>query len=106
MNDSNDGHYEVFWPRGARQMKRKKLAPRPDTLNGKTIAQLWDYLFRGDEICALLEEGLQARYPGVRFVSWKTFGNIHGGNEREIVNALPARMRELGVDAVITGVAA
>ena len=75
-------------------------------LNGKTVAQLWDFLFRGDEVFTLLEEGLRARYPGVRFVGWKEFGNTHGSNEREVVKALPARLRELGADAVISGMAA
>lgn len=104
--NSNDGHYDVYWPRGARQVKRKSLAPRPASLEGKTVAQLWDFLFRGDEVHALLEEGLKARFPGVRFVSWQKFGNTHGSNEREVVNALPARLRELGADAVISGIAA
>ena len=48
--ESNDGYYEVMWPRSPRQMKIRALAKRPDTLEGKTIAQLWDYMFRGDKI--------------------------------------------------------
>ena len=106
MSTSNDGHYEVYWPRGARRVTRKTLAPRPGTLEGKTVAQLWDFLFRGDAVFELLEEGLKARYPGVRFVSWKTFGNTHGSDEREVIRKLPVRLKELGVDAVISGVAA
>jgi hypothetical protein len=39
----------------------------------------------------------------VRFVSWREFGNTHGSEEREVVAALPKRLRELGVDAVISG---
>jgi len=106
MNAGNDGYYEVYWPRSTRQVKRKSLAARLSTLEGKTVAQLWDFLFRGDEIFALIEEGLRSRYPGVRFVSWKEFGNTHGGDEHAVVKALPARMRALGIDAVISGVAA
>ena len=105
-NPNHDGRYEVFWPRGARQVKRKALAPRPATLEGKTVAQLWDFLFRGDEVFELLEEGLRTRFPGVRFVSWREFGNTHGSNEREVVDALPSRLRALRVDAVISGMAA
>ncbi|MBI3069463.1 MAG: hypothetical protein HYY79_11465, partial [Betaproteobacteria bacterium] len=63
----NDGYYEVFWPRTPRQVGVKPLAPRLATLEGRTVAQLWDYMFRGDEVFALLEEGIQARFPGVRF---------------------------------------
>lgn len=101
----NDGDFEVVWPRSTRQMKQRALAKRLDTLEGKTVAQLWDYLFKGDQVFALLEEGLRARYPGIRFVSWKVFGSTHGGEEKEALAALPQRFRELGVDAVISGMA-
>ncbi len=100
---SNDGHYEVLWPRSPRQMKKKTLARRLDTLNGKTIAQLWDFIFSGDKVFAALEEGIRARYPGVRFVSWREFGNTHGADERKILAELPQRLKDLGVDAAISG---
>jgi len=101
----SDGYYEVLWPRGSRQVKRKALAPRLSSLDGKTVAQLWDFIFRGNEVFDALEEGLKARYPDIRFVSWREFGNTHGSDERQVVAALPQRMRELGVDAVISGMA-
>jgi hypothetical protein len=104
-NTSNDGYYEVFWPRAPRQTPLKPLAPRLDTLEGKTVAQLWDFLFRGDEVFALLEEGFKVRFPGARFVSWREFGSTHGHDEREALAQLPKRFRELGVDAVISGMA-
>lgn len=102
-SNTNDGSYEVLWPRTPRQAKRKTLAPRLTTLEGKTIAQLWDYVFRGDEVFEFLEEGLTARFPGVRFVSWRDFGSTHGSDEHEVLAKLPQRLREMGVDAVISG---
>jgi hypothetical protein len=101
----SDGYYEVFWPRAERQQKRKALAPRLTSLEGKTVAQLWDFVFRGDEIFETLEEAMKARYPGIRFVSWREFGNTHGRDERQVVAALPERLKALGVDAVISGMA-
>jgi hypothetical protein len=95
--------YEALWPRSPRQVGVKPLARRLDTLEGKTVAQLWDYVFRGDEVFPLLEEGLKQRFPGVRFVSWKEFGSTHGSEEREVLASLPRRFKELGVDAVISG---
>jgi hypothetical protein len=103
MAGSNDGYYEALWPRSARQVQLKPLAQRLDTLDGKTIAQLWDYVFRGDEVYALLEEGLRQRYPNIRWVSYKEFGNTHGGDEREVVASIPRRFQELGIDAAISG---
>lgn len=95
--------YEVLWPRSPRQVGVKPLARRLETLNGKTIAQLWDYVFRGNEVFALLEEGLKQRYPDVRFVSWREFGNTHGADEREVLASLPRKFKQLGVDAAVSG---
>ncbi|HUP95625.1 MAG TPA: hypothetical protein VM164_11995 [Burkholderiales bacterium] len=104
MTKSNsDGYYEALWPRSPRQMQLKPLAKRLDTLEGKTIAQMWDYVFRGDEVFALLEEGLKKRYPNIRWVSYKEIGNTHGGEEREIVASIPRKFKELKVDAAISG---
>jgi hypothetical protein len=87
-------------------VKGKRLAARPASLDGKTVAQLWDYLFRGDEAFAILEEGLRERFPGIRFVSWRELGNTHGSDERAVIAALPQRLKELKVDAVISAMAA
>ncbi len=65
------------------------------------MAFLWDYIFRGDVIFGLLEEGLSARYPGMRFISHTEFGNIHAGTEKEILAALPQKLKDLKVDAVV-----
>ena len=63
---NNDGYYEAYWPRSPRQQLTRELAPRLDSLEGKTVAQLWDQLFKGDVVFDLLEEGLKSRFPGVR----------------------------------------
>ena len=102
---TTDQPYEVFWPRAERQQKSRALAPRLASLEGKTVAQLWDHIFRGDEIFDTLEEALKARYTGIKFVSWREFGSTHGGEEREVVASLPKKFKELGVDAVMSGMA-
>ena len=103
--ENNDGYYEAYWPRSPRQERMRTLAPRLPTLEGKTVAQLWDQLFKGDVVFELLEEALKKRIPGIRFVSWRDFGSTHGGEEKEVLAALPQRLRTLGVDAVISGMA-
>ena len=101
----NDGYFEAFWPRGELQQRTRSLAPRLDSLAGKKVAQLWDELFKGDEVFTLLEEGLKARFPDMSFVSWREFGSTHGAMEKEALLRLPQRLKELGVDAVISGMA-
>lgn len=101
-----DGYYETLWPSGERRQAVQPLAKRLDTLDGKTIAQLWDFLFNGDDVFAELEEQLARTYPDVKWVSWREFGSTHGVNEKEILASLPQRFRELGVDAAISCMAA
>jgi hypothetical protein len=102
---ANEARYEVVWPRGQRQAATTPLAPRLNDLNGKKIAQLWDYVFRGDEVFELLEEGLRARFPTVEFVSWREFGSTHDQDERAHLAAFADKFRAMGVDAVISGMA-
>ncbi len=84
----------------------KSLAPRLGTLEGKTIAQLWDYLYLGDKVFTLLEEELKKRFPGVRFVNWREFGSTCGTAERDVLASLPKHFKELDIDAAISAIGA
>jgi hypothetical protein len=102
---AGDGQYSVVWPSGERRLKVRPLARRLDTLNGKTVAQLWDFLFAGDEVFAALEAEIAKQYPDVKWVSWREFGSTHAVNEKELLASLPQRFKELGVDAAISSMA-
>ncbi|MEM9464971.1 MAG: hypothetical protein AAGA90_06345 [Actinomycetota bacterium] len=95
--------YHVVWPRSARGVQHRRLAPRLERLDGARIAFLWDYLFRGDELFPLLEEELRARHPGCEIVGYEVFGNLHGADEKDRVDRLPDDLRTRGVDAVVSG---
>jgi hypothetical protein len=95
--------YEVVWPRSPKTAEVTALAPRLTALEGRTVAFLWDYLFRGDEIFPLLERELGARYEGMTFIPYGEFGTTHGVGEHEVLERLAARFEELGVDAVVSG---
>ena len=99
-----NGIYEVVWPCDKRVIKITRLAKRHNTLKGKTVCELWDYLFRGDKIFQVLEKELKERYPGIKFVNYSEFGSTHGGEEKRTVAALPVRLKEKGCDAVISSV--
>jgi hypothetical protein len=93
----------VVWPRSRRTVETAALARRSTTLAGKTIAFLWDDVFRGDEVFALLAHELRRRFPGVRFVGHETFGATFGGDEHRTIAGLPETLRDRGVDAVVSG---
>ena len=95
--------YAVVWPRAEKTVEPKPLAPRLDDLAGKKIAFVWDYMFRGDEIFPLLQEGLDKRFPGLSFIPYDAFGSTHGEAERQVLAEMPAKLKALGADAVISG---
>ncbi|UFM64063.1 hypothetical protein LOS78_00850 [Paracoccus sp. MA] len=96
--------YEVVWPRSRQFQDGTRLARRLETLEGKTIAQLWDWIFKGDKMFEVWERELKKRYPGINFVSWREFGEIHGHNERKVLEELPEKFARFGVDAALVGV--
>ena len=97
--------YDVVWPRSRQAVELQDLADRPDSLDGRTVGFLWDYLFRGDEIFPVIAEELKARYPTVEIVDFGEFGSTHGEGEAELVAALPQLLRDRGVDVVVSGMA-
>ena len=54
---------------------------------------------------ALLEEAIKKEFPKVNFVSWREFGSSHGGDEKEALAGFAKKFKEMGVDAVISGMA-
>lgn len=101
---SSTSQYDVVWPSTPSTVQGAKLAKRLDTLEGKVVAELWDWVFKGDIMFEAFERELSKRYPGIRLISWKEFGEIHGADEREVLASLPQKFKEMGVDAVICGV--
>jgi len=101
-----DVAFEVVWPLGRFAIRPVKPAAALPDLNGKTVCELWDGIFRGDEIYPILRAELQTRFPAVQIVDYKTMGNTHGSNESEYVANLPALLRQHGAHAVISAVGA
>lgn len=95
--------FEVLWPGAMSAVPAIELAPRLDTLDGKRIAFLWDFMFRGDETFPMLAAQIRARAPSAKLVDYDEFGSIFGGNEHASLAELPARLRGLEVDAVVSG---
>jgi hypothetical protein len=103
MARRNSSDYAVVWPRSAKAVDIKPLSPRLDTMDGKTIAFLWDDLFRGDEIWPIVKQELSSRYNNVRFIDHDAFGSTHGDEEHRVLAELPDKIRSMKIDAVVSG---
>jgi len=103
MAQRNSNDYAVVWPRSAKAVEIKPLAKRLDTVDGKTIAFLWDDLFRGDEIWPILKQELSRRYAGLNFIDHDAFGSTHGDEEHRVLSELPDKIKSMKIDAVVSG---
>lgn len=97
-------YHEALWPGGESSVAVFQAAIRPTNLEGKRIAFVWDYLFRGDEIFALLEKNLSERFPNASFIGYETFGNTLGADDHQVLADLPQKLAEHQVDVVISGI--
>ena len=100
------GVYEVVSPEGSVVVNRVAPTPPVTDLSGKTVAQLWDYRFKGDEMFRILERELGAKFPGVRFVPYHLFGDTHQANDQDVVERIAGLLLEHGCEAAISGVGA
>lgn len=96
--------YETLWPGGPIAVPVFETAARPAKLDGLTVAFVWDYVFRGDEIFPILQEALAKTYPTMKFVNYDTFGNTFGGDEHGIRERLPKLLAANCIDVAISGV--
>jgi hypothetical protein len=80
--------YEVVYPIGKQATQEKDVAASLPDLNGKTICELWNYAFRGDDSFPMIEK----------------FGNIHDPSEEaKMMAELPGKLKKFKCDAVIAG---
>ena len=95
--------YEVVSPLGRRVGEHKQNVRRPRTLDGLTIGELSNNKFDSDFTFDVIEKALLKRYPNVKFVSHRAFGDTYGSSETEVIESLPKLLAELECDLVISG---
>jgi hypothetical protein len=97
----------VISPLGLPATQNKGIARRLDTLEGKTVGEVYNHHFKGDQMFALYRQLLQQRYPGVRIVPYTELPASYVGGDpatqRRIAQEVAARAKEKGVDALIAG---
>jgi hypothetical protein len=103
MSHSGREIYEVLRPIGEAASKTMHSAPRLDTLNGKTICEVWNAGYRGDRTFPKIRELLQKRYPGLKIVPYTEFPLSRHYNIDEVLKDLPQLLQQKGCDALISG---
>lgn len=104
----NDGVYEVVSPLGEPAVDMITMVTRIDSLDGKTIGEIWNGGFRGDESFPMIRKILQERYPTVKIIPYtefplSTIASMFPDKKQKTLDSLSAAIKEKGCDAVITG---
>jgi hypothetical protein len=105
---AKDALYEAVSPLGDPAVKMTMMAPRLHTLEGKTICEIWNGGFRGDESFPIIEKMLRERYSNLKLIPYTEFPlvtiqSLHPEKKKETLEALKVEIKKKGCDAVITG---
>ena len=65
-----EGVFSVVSPLGEKVIEMIDMAPRLDTLKGKTICTIWNTAFKSDVTLTKIEELLKSQYPGLKTISY------------------------------------
>ena len=97
----------VISPVGIKGVKKQNIAPRLDTLDGKTICETWNRDFKGDIMFPIYRELFEKRYDGVKVIPYTEFpaSPLSGTPEfqRKVSREIAALAKERGCDAIISG---
>jgi hypothetical protein len=99
--------YKVVSPVGESIVKMTAMAPRLDTLAGKTVCMVWNHAFKADVTLPAIAEALKKQYPGVKIVSYAAMPLAPlpetPGAPRKESEALQAAFKQTGCHAAIIG---
>ncbi len=102
---AEEQQFEVLSPLGEQKIEMVTMAPRLDSLAGKTICEVINGTFKSDVVVPLLGELLKKKYPDVKVVLHTEMPQsfVLGRASKAEVEALITAYKEKGCDAVISG---
>ena len=99
--------YKVVSPVGESTVRTTTMAPRLDTLAGKTVCMVSNHSFKADVTLPAIGEALKKQYPGIKIVPYHAMPVAPlpepPGVPRQESEALQAAFKAKGCDAVIAG---
>jgi hypothetical protein len=99
--------FEVVSPLGLEAVKTEGGAKRLDSLDGKTIGEFWNGVFKGDISFPIIRRLLLQRFPDLKIIPYNDFphhpASDHPSKQRELAQRMAALAKERGCDAVISG---
>jgi len=98
---------KVVSPLGEVTVEEGTMAPRLDTLEGKTICMTWNGSFKSNVTLTVIAELLSKKYPTIKVIPYtempRSFKVPAPGTTSPEQTTLAATFKENGCDAVISG---
>ena len=98
---------KVVSPEGLQLSRMTGVSRHLDTLAGKTIGEVYNNHFKGEQMFGIYRRLLKERFPGVKIIPFDKFPTVYVGGDPASQKKTARRIAELAkeweVDAIITG---
>ncbi len=97
----------VISPEGLQLSNIKGVARHLDTLEGKTIAEVYNNHFKGEQMFGVYRRLFKEKYPGIKIIHYDKFPIVYVGgdpvSQKNTAKEIARLAKEWEVDAIITG---
>ena len=97
----------VISPEGLQLSATRAASRHLETLNGKTIGEVYNNHFKGEQMFRAYRRLLKEKFPGVKIIPYTEFPIIYVGgdpaSQKKTAADAAALAKEWGCDAIITG---
>ena len=97
----------VISPEGLPLGLANRISPHIDSLDGKTIGEVYNNHFRGELMFQTYRRLFREKFDGVKIVPYDEFPIVYVGgdpaSQKKIAREIAAIAKEKGCDALITG---
>jgi hypothetical protein len=101
------GKMSVVSPEGLQLRQVTGVSRHLETLEGKTIGEVYNNHFKGELMFETYRRLLKERFPGVRIIPFDRFPTVYVGgdpaSQKKTAKDIAALAKEWEVDAIITG---
>ena len=102
-----NGKMGVISPEGLQLKAASGVSPHLDTLSGKTIGEVYNNHFKGEQMFGVYRRLFKEKYPGVKIIPYDQFPIVYVGgdpvSQKNTAKEIARLAKEWEVDAIITG---
>ena len=102
---THDGQifHDVLSPVGETTIDAVHIATRLNTLNGKTVCEVWNGLFNGEKTFPKIRALLKKRYPDINIIPYTKLPIVDIVRTEKALESLREAILQKNCDAIITG---